>query len=512
MHEFQHGATITEHEGRMIRQEMMNRRLNPRTGMLLWTVMLALVLATAGCGDDNTDDLFGNNGSGSGGGGTAGSRLTVIVAVIDSLMPEEIGASLTPAPTLVGLRDNGTFYTESRSVFSAETIPNHVAMMTGVYPGTNGIPTNTYWNRQGEVVDRDLSLPTEVEVENLFTRIKNECPNIKTAAMMSKDYLYEVFSACGFSAEDCGRNVEPDIHFDPVADPTFLPSPAGLTPDLTTMGAALAALPEVDFMFINLGQVDRSGHADETGVLGVPLFRNAILLDTDTRIAMLIDELKAQGRWENTVLFIVSDHGMDWSQPFDFINAQATLDGVGGLAAIQSGGTDSVFLTNQSERGTTAGNQRLKQARDALLQESGVADVWYTFPNPEDPGDEKVLSSVFNSAHENIGDMVLSAEDNFRFSDPGPQDNPIPGNHGHEVTLHNTFLIGGGAGFIKAQTISELDEPVSHLERRSGQSENVDVAPTVAWLFGMSQAGFEGRVLNEAFSTAASPSQCGALP
>ncbi|GEM_PF-835097 len=481
----------------------------------LWVVLKAyrwllpvMMLGLSACGSDNDDDFGGGNG----GGQVGESKLTVLVVVIDSLMPEEIGAALTPTPALVGLRDSGTFYNESRSVFSAETIPNHVAMMTGVYPGSNGIPTNTYWNRMGALEDRDLSLPTEVEVDNLFTRIKNECPNLRTAAIMSKDYLYEVFSGCGFSGEDCGRNVEPDIHFDPTGDLTFLPSPAGLTPDLTTMGQALTALPDVDFMFVNLGQVDRTGHADETGNLGVPLLRNTVLLETDIRISMLIDELQAQGRWEDTVLFIVSDHGMDWSLPLDFINAQATLDGIGGLAAIQSGGTDSIFLTDQSERGTTAGHQRLKAARDALLGVTGVADVWYVEPNPEDPGSEKQLSSVFDSAHENIGDLVLSAEDGYRFSDPGPQDNPIPGNHGHEVTLHNTFLIGGGASFIKAQTIAEADEPVSHLERRPGQSENVDVAPTVAWLLGMSQNGFDGRVLSEAFSLSASPSQCGFLP
>lgn len=468
-----------------------------------WAMLAVAAASVAACGSDNDDD------STTGGGGSAGSKLTVMVVVVDSLMPDEIGAALTPTPNLVALRNAGTFYTESRSVFSAETIPNHVAMMTGVYPGKNGIPTNTYWNRQGSVEDRDLSLPTELEVDTLFTRIRRECPNLSTAAIMSKDYLYEVFSDCGFSGSDCGQNNGPDSHFDPTADPTFLPSPAGLTPDLTTMGAALTALPDADFMFINLGQVDRTGHADETGNLGVPLLRNAVLLDTDTRIGMLVDELKAQGRWENTILFVVSDHGMDWSLPTDFINAQSTLDGVGGLSAIQSGGTDSVFLTDQSERGSTAGNQRLKQARDALLLVSGVEDVWYTFPNPEDPGLEKQLSSVFNSAHENIGDMVLSAADGFRFSDPGPQDNPIPGNHGHKVTLHNTFLIGGGASYIKAQTISEADEPVDHFEMRVGQSENVDVAPTVAWLLGMSQAGFDGRVLSEAFSVDRSPSQCG---
>ena len=43
-----------------------------------------------------------------------------------------------------GLIEQGTMYAESRSVFSAETIPNHVAMMTGVVPERSGIPTNNF--------------------------------------------------------------------------------------------------------------------------------------------------------------------------------------------------------------------------------------------------------------------------------------------------------------------------------------------------------------------------------
>ena len=63
-------------------------------------------------------------------------KLTVVVAVVDSLMPDEIGAN---TPNLSDLKANGTFYSESRAMFSAETIPNHVAMMTGVVPARNGI-------------------------------------------------------------------------------------------------------------------------------------------------------------------------------------------------------------------------------------------------------------------------------------------------------------------------------------------------------------------------------------
>ena len=471
----------------------MTRRLLVPTAASLLSALLTACSGSNSNGDNNAIPA------------NAQSELGVFVIVVDSLMPGEIGAALTPTPTIAGIRDAGTQYTESRAVFSAETLPNHAAMMTGVYPETNGIPTNNYWSRQGEPEDRDLSLPTELEALTLFTRIKAECPNIRTAAALSKDYLYELFSACGFSGSDCGINVAPDIHFDPTADPTFIPQPAGLTPDVSTMQAALDALPNADFMFINLGQVDRMGHADETGVTGTPLFRNLVMQDTDLQIQRFIQALQSAGRWDKSIVFIVSDHGMDWSTPLNFVNTSPVTEPLG-LFAIQNGGTNSYYVTNPLD---PMRDSKLMLARTALLATPGVENAWYRELNPADPGINTLLPSHFHARHENFGDLVASATEGFRFSEPSQQSNPIPGNHGHKLTLHNTFMIGGGAPFVRAQTISEPDEPVDHFEQRAAQSENVDVAPTVAWLFGMSTAGFEGRVLSEAFSIASPPSLCG---
>lgn len=466
-----------------------------------------LLLSVIACSDQgNFDDPSPPAPDGS----TGSKKLTIAVVVIDSLMPNEIGAALTPTPNLVGFKDNGTFYAESRSVFSAETIPNHVAMMTGMYPAHNGIPTNNYWNRSGEFEERDLSLPTELEADTLFTTIGNLCPNLKTASVLSKNYLYEVFSECGFSGSDCGQNRQSDNHWDPTASPLFIPSPAGLTPDLATMDAARSALPDADFIFVNLGEVDRVGHVDETGNTGIPALRNTSLNITDQQIGMFISDLQAAGRWENTVMFIVSDHGMDWSLLLDYVNLQPILDDIGGLVAVQNGGTDSIYLADQSERGTQAGYDRLAAARAAILATPGVANAWYVEANPAEADPSSVLP--FDSRHENLGDLVVSAEDGQRFTEPDTYSNPIPGNHGHSPTLQNTLIVGGGASFIKAQYVGEPDEPVDHFERRPGQSENVDIAPTIAWLLGLPTGAYDGRALKEAFDLDGAPSACGVLP
>src|SRR5688572_16937414 len=95
----------------------------------MWCAAAAAVLAV-GCAQESGLPALGAN------------KLTVVVLVVDSLMPADISAATTPQ--LEALRVGGTSYEESRSVYAAETIPNHVAMMTGVYPDRSGIPTNDF--------------------------------------------------------------------------------------------------------------------------------------------------------------------------------------------------------------------------------------------------------------------------------------------------------------------------------------------------------------------------------
>ena len=62
----------------------------------------------------------------------------------------------------------------------------------------------------------------------------------------------------------------------------------------------------------------------------------------------------------------------------------------------------------------------------------------------------------------------------WRFSDPDPSVNPIPGNHGHPATRAIPFFIGGGSPAACPKGKASL-----------GTARTVDVAPTVAALFGV---------------------------
>ncbi|WP_158608527.1 alkaline phosphatase family protein [Stagnimonas aquatica] len=474
-------------------------------------------------------------------------KLTVVVAVVDSLMPQEITAT---TPNLDALKSEGTFYTESRAIFSAETIPNHVAMMTGVNPARSGIATNNFIDFLDPLnpVERDLSLPEELAANTLFTWVDRKCrvnglnPDIKTGATLSKKYLFEVFQGDAFDAQRANRNakvfnVPPDSHWDPTSSPAYIGPGFEYTPDAPTMQQALTQLPEADFFFVSLGDVDRFAHALGTAA------RSAALLTADAQIGRLRTALEDAGRWENTVMIVTSDHGTDIAtNPFtNGISTQGTLDALAGcftpMTAVQNGGSDSLYVMDRSLP-LAQRQAALRAARACLIgttdcatlcpgatrpaNAAQIAGAWYTQDDAADPEGSMPASLV--SRHPNLGDLVLVAARGFKFSEPDASGNPIPGNHGHPVTFRNVMLVSGGSPWVKkGQVIAASTATPSDFDRLPEQAENIDITPTVAWLLGLNiqpgdfpeGAGFDGRILDQAFSqfdtapNAAAPTVCG---
>jgi len=420
-------------------------------------------------------------------------------------------------------------------------------MMTGVYPDRSGIPSNGFIDFSvAEPEERSLDLPEELTANTLFTWIDRKCTgelDLPTAATLSKRYLHAIFAGDAADAErpnddPAVDNVAPDSHWDPTSSPAYIPDPDEHTPDLFTMQQALSQLPAADFHFINLGDVDRSAHA------GGELPRQLVLTATDLQVGELVAALQGAGRWDRTVLFLVSDHGMDYTLPgpLDAVSTQATLDALGAcftpMQAVAQGGTESIYVMDRALP-LASRQAALRAARSCIL---GTADCstlcagatrpagadaieagWYTaFDALDVPGN---MPASLASMHPNLGDLVLVAGAGAKFGEPdvtspGAQ---IPGNHGHPATLRNTFIVAGGSPWVKRAQVVAASAPAADLDRLPEQSENVDIAPTVAWLLGLSLEGsefpdgigFDGRVLREAFTqfdadpAAASPTACG---
>ncbi len=385
----------------------------------------------------------------------AAGDLRVYVLVVDGCRPDEAAGAYLP--TVRSLAAQGTSFTAARAIAVAETIPNHVAMMTGVYPQRSGVPANAVWDpERGEV--RDLALPSDLRAPTLLERLPAEL-GLTTASVLSKDYLFGVFG------ERASLRWTPE---------PMLPV-TNHAPDVFTMGAALDMIDDHDpaLMFVNLGDVDRFGHADLSGT-SIRLLRTLALIDTDAQLAQFVGHLRDSGRWARSVVILLADHSMDWSLPLSLINLTGRLDDdpllAGNVRIAQNGGADLLYWTGPEDSRAEA-TVRMRQIAQAA---PGVLSV-------HDPAELRLGT--------NAGDVVVYCKPGWRFTDPSVISNPIPGNHGHPATEPIPFVISGGHPSVRRGQVS------------SAPARTLDVAPTVASLFGLPapDGGWDGQARTEAF-------------
>lgn len=383
---------------------------------------------------------------------SSGTRKRAYVLVLDGCRPDEITPTLMPRTS--ALRDGGLHHPRATSLPVMETIPNHVMMMTGVRPDRSGVPANSILDRTtGEV--RDMDRPDDIRVRTIIERLNRH--GLTTGTVLSKEYLYGVFGSR--------------------ATHRWEPAPvvpvSGHAPDVFTMEAALTMVKEHDphLVFVNLGDIDRLGHSDLTGPLGLRAARQAALAATDVQVGRFVDLLKASGRWAHSMVVVLADHSMDWSLPHQLIHLSPVLAAdpllAGNVTIADNGGADLLYWTGDP------GLLDEAVARMVALS-SAVPGVLATY-------DPRVTPSLRTGPIG--GDVVVYARAGWRFSDPDQWSNPIPGNHGHPATTPIPFFIAGGHRRVPARTTS------------SRRAATIDVAPTVADFFGVGapRGGYDGR-------------------
>ena len=452
----------------------------------------------------------------------------VYTIVLDGMEPQEVSPVLTP--NLARLKSQGTWYEEARAVFPSETLPNHAAMMTGVLPERNGIIGNQF-GRFFPGIYRDLYMdnPSLLDADTLITRLE-DCCQISTATALSKGYLYNLFHGEPYLKDDPNdpdNQRSADYHWDPQQAPGYIGYPDGHIPDQGTMNEGLlpwirSNAPTPQFAFVNLGDVDRSGHVDETGVSGaVSAFRQAAIVDTDALIGQFVDELKSSGAWEETVLIFTSDHGMDWSlnhaphfssdtspEAARAVDVTRSLSTAGYDAYVSpGGGTAAVYTREQTAAGgfprqVTASDADIPAMATVLSEHPGVAFV----ATPESiPGLGNPTLYEMGMDHPDNGRIVVFVKAGWAVRD-NISSNPLPGNHGHPETQHSLLLVTGGHRSLDDTPESVPGEKVYDPENKlfsppSGGPGNLSIAPTVAALFGIGEpaGGYDAGPLHEAF-------------
>lgn len=381
----------------------------------------------------------------------AAGRRRAYVLVIDGCRPDEIGSGMMPA--LQELRDRGMSWPVARSMPVMETIPNHVMMMTGVRPHRSGVPANSVYDRRRQVV-RDLDRPGDLRFPTILERLQDN--GFSTGTVLSKEYLFGIFGTRASHRWE----PEPVVPF------------SGHAPDQFTMDATLAMVGELDpnLVLVNLGDCDRVGHSDLTGTT-LQLARQTALAGVDRQVERFVEMLRATGRWESSVVVVLADHSMDWSRPDQVVALQPVLDAdptlAGHVQIAQNGGADLLYWTGPADR-RDEGVRRMRRLVET------VPGVLATH-RPRELG----------LGRHRGGDLVAYCRSGWRFSDPAPVSNPIPGNHGHPATAPIPFFIGGGHPVVRPGTSSSV------------RARTIDVAPTVGTFFGLGApcGGYDGRSL-----------------
>ena len=382
----------------------------------------------------------------------AKGRKRVYVLVVDGCRPGEILRATTP--NLEDLRVTGQQFPNATSMPIMETIPNHTMMMAGVRPDRTGVPANSVYDRElGEV--RELDRPSDLKHPTVITRLNRA--GFTTGTVLSKTYLYGIFRG------QATYQWEPPEEFTvPVSEHV---------PDVFTMNAAIKMIEEFDpnMVFINLGDVDRAGHTDFTGsFVEVLAARKAALRDTDLQVGRFVTLLKDSGRWQNSVVIVLADHSMDWSDPQKIVNLSPKFEAepqlAGKVQIADNGGADLLYWTGPADERAAA----VQKMREIASATEGVLSV--RTPEKLRLGPE-------------AGELVVYCKAGWRFSDPTFRDNPIPGNHGHPATKPIPFIISGGSPLVRENSTSAV------------RARTIDVAPTVGAVFGLGapRGGYDGR-------------------
>lgn len=459
----------------------------------------------------------------------------VYVMVIDGLRPGDV----TPAmmPNLSALKASSTWYKEARATFVTETLPNHAAMMTGVVPRRSGIVGNKYSpDGKNNTYNAD---PWMYLSDTFVTRLERACGSaVSTATVLSKLYLHSSFA--GESQGSPDRQLEADFHWDPnPIIPVSDHAPDAATMDAFVPWAQTNATPQ--FALVNLGDVDRAGHADKGGTqLTDPAqqdpgdedaprangFQQSAMFDTDKLVGDFVRDLQAREWWDETVLIVLSDHGMNWATEENWIFVQ---DALGNTPRLDGRGSPPI----------TGGQPGYTPSEDFLIVNNGAAEMIYLLE--QDPaerrnmvkairnleGVERVLTdpedfsssgtapqharSLYGVDTQLAGDVIALAKPGYSFNDKTNSSvNPVPGVHGHSATQHMALLVAGGHPSLAApQEVAGTDVwPV--LPGRAplppnGGPGGMSIAPTLAALTGLGEidGGYDGQPLTEAFDAGA---------
>ena len=439
---------------------------------------------------------------------TARSGRHVVVVVWDGMRPDFVSEETTP--TLWKLAREGVTFRKHHAVYPSATMVNGTALVTGVYPGKNGVIANYEYRPE---IDRSRSINIEspaavsrgdevsggkfISVPTIAELVQGAGGRTVIASAKTVGLLLDRHAGIG-TAKNCvtlfaGETLPRDVLIPIVAALGPFPS-AHLQRDAWTTKAVTDllwkdGLPALSVLW--LGEPDLTEHESAPGA--PPAL--AAIKSSDENLAALLSALDKQAVRETTDLFVVSDHG--FSTIRRSIDLRKILSGAGFVAKTEFDGQpkpgDIMLVGNGgSVLFYVIGHEAaLVHRLVEFLQQSDFAGVIFTKQGL--PGTFRLDDAKIDNP--NAADVVMAFRWNDsknQFGTPGmiDADWQRKAGEGTHATLsrfdmHNT-LIAAGPDFRRGQT-DDLT------------TGNVDLAPTILHILGIKPPQeMDGRVLSEA--------------
>ncbi len=453
-----------------------------------WIAVLAVACAASGC----------SAAGGAGHGAPAGERRAIVVS-IDGLMPAVYTAPDAhglAVPTLRAMVRGGAWARSARSVMPAVTYPAHTTMATGVEPGAHGI----VGNRAFDPLERNKEgwrwYAEDIRAPALWDAVE---ASGRTAALVS--WPVTVGARASFLVPEYWRAGTPEDQklLRALSTPGLLERVEARFPDLwrrltppnvsdeasVDVAVHLIETAAPDLIMIHIWMVDENQHV---GGPWSPRARAAIE-NADRQLARLIAACRRRGVWDQTALFVVSDHG--FATAHTVVSLAALLRergliaaGPGGVlaswrAAVQSnGGTAYIYLADPGDA------EAARMVRELLATLSTGPDA--VVRRILEPPAIRALGGDPTAA------LAVEAADGFVFADgvglPWRRPATSPGQHGYapdRESMRASFLAYGPG--VRAAELGDVSL--------------TDVAPTVAGWLGLRMPRAAGRAIGLAAAT-----------
>jgi len=432
-------------------------------------------------------------------------RIVVMISV-DGLSAYYLDDPKAEMPTIKRLASKGARASMMKASTPTVTWPNHTTLVTGVTPARHGVLGNNYFDRASgkkvtlisdPVYDKDeiVKVPTIYDLANAagmktagirWPATRNAktldwaIPDVINTNLLRKYTTPSLLAECEKAGIDifAGEATEADSGSAP-PKPTDANCTRVFNLILHEHRPRLGLLHVID--------VDHTEHLK--GPKSPEAYEAVNVADEQVRSVW--EELNRDFPGKAT-LFIVSDHGFSPIKRMILPNVILRKAGLvvsggkkgtsGAVQIVTQGGAAFVYVLDDAHR-----LEVIKKTAGALNGLDGLSKI----VGPENYKEYGVANPKDDP---NAPDLILFAEEGCNFGDTAAGElsfNDKPerkGSHGHDPKLpdlHATFVVWGAG--IKPGA-------------RLGEISNIDVAPTIAKLLGLSIPNAEGKVLKQVLS------------